>query len=147
MGHIIDSSGLRPDLVNIEAIFKMAPPTDVSGVRSFLGAINYYGKFVPSMRTLRYPLDNLLHADTKFEWSSECQNAFDRFKQLLSSDLLLTHYDPKKEIIVSAVLGPQLATNFLMALSKWSSMHRERSRRRRKITVSPTARDLPLFLP
>ncbi|XP_062698942.1 uncharacterized protein K02A2.6-like [Aedes albopictus] len=102
VGHVVDSRGLRPDPAKIEAITKLPPPTDVSGVRSFLGAINYYGKFVPNMRKLRYPLDNLLKADAKFKWTPECQQAFEQFKRILSSDLLLTHYDPKREIIVSA---------------------------------------------
>lgn len=102
VGHIVDSRGLRPDPAKIEAITKLPPPTDVSGLRSFLGAINYYGKFVPNMRKLRYPLDNLLKDDAKFQWTPECQKAFEQFKAILSSDLLLTHYDPKREIIVSA---------------------------------------------
>ncbi|XP_058817025.1 uncharacterized protein K02A2.6-like [Topomyia yanbarensis] len=102
VGHIVDSRGLRPDPAKIEVISKLPPPTDVSGVRSFLGAINYYGKFVPNMCKLRYPLDNLLKDDAKFQWTDECQRAFEHFKQILSSDLLLTHYDPKREIIVSA---------------------------------------------
>ncbi|XP_058449093.1 uncharacterized protein K02A2.6-like [Malaya genurostris] len=102
VGHVIDSRGLRPDPAKIEAISKMPNPTDVSGVRSFLGAINYYGKFVPNMRELRFPLDNLLKSDAKFQWTPECQKAFEQFKRILSSDLLLTHYDPKREIIVSA---------------------------------------------
>ncbi|XP_038116710.1 uncharacterized protein K02A2.6-like [Culex quinquefasciatus] len=102
LGHIIDSRGLRPDSAKIEAIVNMPPPTDVSGVRSFLGAINYYGKFVPNMRMLRYPIDKLLKEDAKFVWDSECQKAFEKFKQILTSGLLLTHYDPRQEIIVSA---------------------------------------------
>ncbi|XP_065075510.1 uncharacterized protein K02A2.6-like [Ochlerotatus camptorhynchus] len=102
LGHIIDASGLRPDPAKVEAISKLPPPSDVSGVRSFLGAINYYGKFVSNMRALRYPLDNLLKTESKFDWNTQCQQAFDRFKQILTSDLLLTHFDPKKEIIVSA---------------------------------------------
>ncbi|XP_058837521.1 uncharacterized protein K02A2.6-like [Topomyia yanbarensis] len=67
VGHLLDRNGLRPDPSKVQAINEMPPPTDVSGVRSFLEAINYYGKFVPSMRTLRYPLDELLKADAKFE--------------------------------------------------------------------------------
>ncbi|XP_058822868.1 uncharacterized protein K02A2.6-like [Topomyia yanbarensis] len=102
LGHLFDRRGLQPDPVKVEAITKLPPPTDISGVRSFLGAINYYGKFVPNMRQLRYPIDNLLKSETKFVWNSECQQAFERFKQILSSGLLLTHYDPKQEIIVSA---------------------------------------------
>ncbi|XP_058465077.1 uncharacterized protein K02A2.6-like [Malaya genurostris] len=102
LGYIVDHRGLRPDPAKIEAIVQLPPPTDVHGVRSFLGAINYYGKFVPNMRMLRFPLDNLLKSQSKFQWTTECQRAFERFKQILTSDLLLTHYDPKKEIIVSA---------------------------------------------
>ncbi|XP_065091133.1 uncharacterized protein K02A2.6-like [Ochlerotatus camptorhynchus] len=86
----------------IEAIKLMPAPTDVSGVRLFLGAVNFYGEFVPNMRALRYPLDELLKTGVKFAWTAECQRAFDKLKIILSSDLLLTHYNPKQEIIISA---------------------------------------------
>ncbi|XP_062538985.1 uncharacterized protein K02A2.6-like [Armigeres subalbatus] len=102
LGLLLDRHGLRPDPAKIETIVKLPVPTDVSGVRSFLGAINYYGKFVPNMRSLRFPLDELLKEGAKFRWTAECQRSFDRFKQILGSDLLLTHYDPRREIIVSA---------------------------------------------
>lgn len=102
LGLLLDRHGIRPDPIIIAAIKNMPPPKDLFGVRSFLGAINYYGKFVANMRTLRYPLDELLKNSSSFNWTSECQQAFDKFKEILSSDLLLTHYDPKHEIIVSA---------------------------------------------
>ncbi|XP_041767451.1 uncharacterized protein K02A2.6-like [Anopheles merus] len=102
LGYIIDTNGMRPDPAKIEAITRLPEPTDLTGVRSFLGAINYYGKFVPNMRELRYPLDSLLKADTPFRWTKECRQSFNNFKTLLSSNLLLTHYDPKQNIIVSA---------------------------------------------
>lgn len=65
--HIVDNRGLRPDPAKIDATPKLSPPTDVSGVRSFLGAINYYGKFIPNMRKLRYPPDNFLKVDVKLQ--------------------------------------------------------------------------------
>nr|XP_049464977.1 uncharacterized protein K02A2.6-like [Anopheles coluzzii] len=102
LGHIIDSQGLRPDPLKIEAIKKLPPPKDISGVRSFIGAVNYYAKFIPSIRDLRYPMDKLLQNGNTFEWTPECQKVFERFKTVLSSDLLLTHYDPKLDIVVSA---------------------------------------------
>ncbi|XP_065085260.1 uncharacterized protein K02A2.6-like [Ochlerotatus camptorhynchus] len=102
LGHLLDRHGLRPDPAKIETIVKLPVPTDVSGVRSYLGTINYYGKFVPNMRSLRFPLDELLKVGAQFRWTPECQQSFDRFKPILSSDLLLTHYDPNREIIVSA---------------------------------------------
>lgn len=102
LGFLLDRHGIRPDPIKIASIKNMPPPKDITGVRSFLGAINYYGKFVPNMRTLRYPLDELLKNSISFNWTPECQQAFDTFKEILSSELLLTHYDPKQEIIVSA---------------------------------------------
>ncbi|XP_055529485.1 uncharacterized protein K02A2.6-like [Wyeomyia smithii] len=102
LGHLLDQHGVRPDPGRVEAIRQMPAPVDVSGVRAFLGAVNYYGKFVPNMRALRFPLDELLKAGTKFEWTAECQSAFDNFKDILSSELLLTHYNPELEIIVAA---------------------------------------------
>lgn len=75
-GHIIDSQGIRPDSKKIKSILDISQPTDVSQLRSILGAINYYGKFVKSMKELRGPLDKLLKKDTKFVWKSEHEAAF-----------------------------------------------------------------------
>ncbi|XP_055522568.1 uncharacterized protein K02A2.6-like [Wyeomyia smithii] len=102
LGHLLDRHGLRPDPAKIQAIKNLPPPKDITGVRSFLGAINYYGKYVPNMRALRFPLDELLKNTTAFVWTHECQQAFNKFKEILSSDLLLAHYDPRQEIVVSA---------------------------------------------
>ena len=102
LGHLLDGKGLRPDPDKIKAILKLLPPTDVPGVRSFLGAINFYGKFVHNMRMLRHPLDDLLKEGKVFCWTPQCRHAFEQFKKILSSDLLLTHYNPRLDIIVSA---------------------------------------------
>ncbi|XP_055543397.1 uncharacterized protein K02A2.6-like [Wyeomyia smithii] len=102
LGHLLDRHGLRPDPAKIQVIKDLPPPKDITGVRSFLGAINYYGKYVPNMQALRFPLDELLKNTTAFVWTHECQQAFNKFKEILSSELLLAHYDPTQEIIVSA---------------------------------------------
>ncbi|VDL84699.1 unnamed protein product [Nippostrongylus brasiliensis] len=54
------------------------------------------------MRQLRAPMDALLKKDTAFSWSTDCQEAFQRAKDVLTSNLLLTHYDPSKDIVVAA---------------------------------------------
>ncbi|XP_062698486.1 uncharacterized protein K02A2.6-like [Aedes albopictus] len=88
LGHIISARGIQPDPAKIAAISEMPAPTDVSTLRSFLGAVNFYGKFVREMHQLRHPLDNLLKKDTKFVWNRECQHAFQNIKRVLQSDLL-----------------------------------------------------------
>ena len=69
----------------------MPAPHDVHTVKSFLGSLNYYGRFLPQIREVRAPLDQLTQKDTKFEWTTECQNAFERAKDMVCSDLLLCH--------------------------------------------------------
>ncbi|XP_055612825.1 uncharacterized protein K02A2.6-like [Uranotaenia lowii] len=117
LGHIVDEKGIHPDPSKIETIARMPVPADVSYLRSFIGAVNFFGKFVRAMHQLGRPLDALLKKDVKFIWSQECQQAFEKFKTMLQSDLLLTHYDPSLDIIVAAdasELVPSLCIDFRM---------------------------------
>ncbi|XP_062556755.1 uncharacterized protein K02A2.6-like [Armigeres subalbatus] len=102
LGLIVDSQGIRPDPEKVRAISEMPAPHDVTTLRSFLGAVNYYSKFVRGMHKLREPMDALLKKDVRWYWSPACQQSFNQFKRILQSNLLLTHYDPRLEIIVAA---------------------------------------------
>lgn len=102
LGILVDVEGLRPDMEKINAIVTMPPPTNTSELHSFLGAIGFYMKFVKSMSALRAPLDRLMKKDVPFVWSDECQVAFKKFKEVLTSDLLLTHYDPELPITIAS---------------------------------------------
>jgi hypothetical protein len=100
LGYILDKNGLRPDPTKIEAIKNMPEPRNVSQLRSVLGSINHYSKFVPQMKKLREPLDELLKKGMKWKWTNECKKSFQHFKDYLTSELLLTHYNPVLPIIV-----------------------------------------------
>ncbi|XP_031335233.1 uncharacterized protein K02A2.6-like [Photinus pyralis] len=102
LGQIISEHGLKPDPNKIDCIRRMPIPTNISELRSFLGAINFYGKFIHKMSQLRGPLDVLLKKNTTWYWTPDQQSAFDKLKEVLQSDLLLTHYDPLLPIIVAA---------------------------------------------
>ncbi|XP_053699045.1 uncharacterized protein K02A2.6-like [Sabethes cyaneus] len=101
LGFIINADGIKPDPEKVASIVKMPQPKDVSELRSFLGAANFYGKFVRKIHRIRQPLDALLKKDSQFVWSAQCQEAFDTIKKVLQSDLLLTHYNPSLELIVA----------------------------------------------
>ncbi|XP_062711901.1 uncharacterized protein K02A2.6-like [Aedes albopictus] len=102
LGQLLDKEGIRPDPEKVKAVVNMPPPNDVPTLRSYLGAINYYGKYIREMRQLRHPLDGLLKQGVSFEWTDECQRSFDRFNEILQSPLMLTHYNPRMDIVVSA---------------------------------------------
>lgn len=99
LGHIIDSSGLHPDPEKVESI---QPPKDIGELRALLGAINWYNKFIYQLKQYRGPLDELLRDDVEFKWGELQQQSFNKLKNILASDLVLTHYDPSKTIIVAA---------------------------------------------
>lgn len=63
--------------------------------------INYYGRFIHNLSTLCSPLHSLLRKDIKWEWSNECQRAFTKLKDLLASDKVLTHFNPKLPIVLA----------------------------------------------
>nr|VZI52019.1 unnamed protein product [Spirometra erinaceieuropaei] len=102
LGFVFDVIGRLPDPENILALQRMPAPKNVSQLRSFLGLISYYSAFLPSLHDVRAPLNRLLQEDAPWCWSSDCEKAFAQLKSTLSSDLLLTHYDPTLPIVVAA---------------------------------------------
>ena len=102
LGFIIDAEGRKPDPRKSDAILNMPAPKNVPELRSLLGMITHYAAFVNKLRSMRGPLDALLQKDVAFEWTEECQRCFEQVKNVLISDLLLTHYDPNLPIVVAA---------------------------------------------
>jgi hypothetical protein len=93
LGHKVVLSGTAPMTVKVEAIVKMLPPTDVSELRALLGTANYYRKFVENYGTIAAPLNNPLREDVAWNWSEECQKAFDTIKEKLSQAAILRRPD------------------------------------------------------
>jgi hypothetical protein len=102
LGQIVDASGIRPDPARNQALQELPEPHDISTLRSFLGVLNYYARFLKEIRSIRAPLDELLKKDVPWHWDSEQQQAFNKAKAALQTERMLAHYDPAKPIIVSA---------------------------------------------
>uniref|UniRef100_A0A2M4CWN3 RNA-directed DNA polymerase n=1 Tax=Anopheles darlingi TaxID=43151 RepID=A0A2M4CWN3_ANODA len=89
LGHHIDKHGVKPLMESVSKIAALKPPTTVRQVRSVLGTVNFYAKFIPGVAKMRKPLNDLLKKGVKFHWSPECQAAFDDLKAALVSEPLL----------------------------------------------------------
>ena len=94
LGHRIDADGIHPTDEKLKAIVKAPSPKNVQELRSFLGLINYYGKFIPNAATILAPLNELLRKEAKWNWSQRCQQSFQQAKETLISSKVLMHYDP-----------------------------------------------------
>ncbi len=95
LGHIIDREGLHTCQDKVQAISNAPRPNNVAEVRSFLGLVQYYAKFLPNLSTIVNPLNRLLQKDVVWKWSDQCDRAFTQCKQMIASPRVLTHYNPK----------------------------------------------------
>ena len=106
LGHRISADGLQPTDSKVKALKQAPVPANVSQLKSFLGLLNYYGKFVPNLSTVLAPLHSLLHKRATWTWGTEQQSAFDKVKNLLTSDIVLAHYDQTKPVILACDASP-----------------------------------------
>lgn len=101
LGHILCSEGVKPNLEKIKAILEAPQPKNITEVRSFVGMVNFYSKFLKNLSELLLPLYKLLHKEVKFEWTEDCQKSFEACKKLLCGNHILTHFDSQKPIVVT----------------------------------------------
>ena len=98
LGHRIDATGLHTLSSKVKAVQNAPQPKNVQELRSFLGLLHYYGKFLPNLATLLHSLNALLKSGSKWVWSTECSKAFQAAKQLLVTAPVFAHYDPELPI-------------------------------------------------
>ena len=73
------------DPLKIEAVVNWKLPKNVSEVRSFLGLVGYYRKFVERFSKIAAPLTKLTRKDVKYDWIDACQQSFEELKGRLTS--------------------------------------------------------------
>ena len=114
LGHIVSAAGVSTDPKKLEAVRSFPTPADVRMLRSFLGLASYYRRFVHNFSRVARPLHLLTRKDVPFEWTPECQRAFEQLKALLTSSPVLAYPDFSKPFILEtdasgAGLGAVLA--------------------------------------
>ena len=68
LGHIVYAEGIRVNPTKIKVIVSWKPPRNVTEVRSFLGLVGYYQRFVKGVPIIASTLAKLLRKGVKFEW-------------------------------------------------------------------------------
>lgn len=101
LGYIIDAEGLHTDKLKVEAIIKSEKPNNVTELKSLLGFINYYGKFVKNLSLNLNPLFQLLKKDVHWNWTNECDKAWEYVKKELVSSRVLVHYNPEMPLTLA----------------------------------------------
>ena len=83
LGHKISERGIEVDKAKVDAIEKMPYPTDIKGIRSFLGHAGFYRRFIKDFSKISRPLTNLLQKDVPFVFYEDCEEAFEILKKAL----------------------------------------------------------------
>ena len=89
------------DPMKLTGIKDWIPPKTVKGVRSFLGFGNFYQRFIGNYTEIAKPLVELTKKMKFFEWSQECQMAFEILKKFLEKPILIIP-DPSKQFFVES---------------------------------------------
>ncbi|KAJ9546801.1 hypothetical protein OSB04_019344 [Centaurea solstitialis] len=119
LGHKISKDGFEVDKAKIDTISKLPPPTNIKGVRSFLGHAGFYRRFIQDFSKISRPLTKLLEKDAPFIFDEKCISAFETLKRHLTNAPIMVppDWDQPFEImcdasdyVVGAVLG-QLYTD------------------------------------
>ena len=101
LGYRIDQEGLHPVREKVEAIHSAPEPRNVSELKSFLGILAYYSRFLPSLSSTLAPLYSLLRKDTPWIWGGAQIRAFKSAKKLLTSEQVLAHYDASLPLVLA----------------------------------------------
>lgn len=112
LGHLVSNRGIEVDKANTELTEKLHPPTIVKDVTSFLGETGFYRRFILDFSKIAKPLTDLLIKDVPFDFTHECEEAFNKLKTVQGTVMQASYWDLPFEIMcdasdydVGAVLG------------------------------------------
>ena len=97
---------MRPTGEHLKAIVDAPAPQDIGALRSWLGMVNFQAPFVANLSTLAHPLNALLSTKNPFDWSPECEKAFQAIKKAVTSAPCLVHFNPDRPIILAVDASP-----------------------------------------
>ncbi|UYV65287.1 K02A2.6-like [Cordylochernes scorpioides] len=101
LGHTISSEGLFIDEEKLDAVIKMEEPRSAKELKSFLGMVNYLGKFILNLADKIQPLNSLLSTKNEWVWEEPQKKSFNLLKQKLASRPNLALYNPSRLTIIS----------------------------------------------
>nr|XP_039266339.1 uncharacterized protein K02A2.6-like [Styela clava] len=106
LGYRINKLGVQPTEDNLRAVLDAPEPQNIHQLRSYLGMLNYYGKFIKNLSTVAAPLYELLRSNVRWHWNKRQVEAFKKTKSLLCNAPCLAHFDGNAAVIVSADASP-----------------------------------------
>uniref|UniRef100_H3H4B2 Reverse transcriptase domain-containing protein n=1 Tax=Phytophthora ramorum TaxID=164328 RepID=H3H4B2_PHYRM len=93
LGCLVGKNGVRPDPGKVRVINEWPTPSNVKELRQFLGLATYLCKYVSNYAGKIRPLSQRLKKEAAWEWTADCQQAFEAVKQGLTEAPILAVAD------------------------------------------------------
>lgn len=102
LGYHLGNGQLRPQVDKVEAIRRSPRPRTKKEVRSFLGLVGWYRRFVPNFASIAVPLTDLLSKSVSnpVPWTEDCETAFNTLKEKMCSSPVLQSPDFSQRFLV-----------------------------------------------
>jgi len=78
--YVVSKEGIKVNPQKVKAIIDLPRPTNVTGIRSFLGLVGYYCRFVKDFSKITFALTKLMKKITKIEGTKKCEKAFQELR-------------------------------------------------------------------
>ena len=104
LGFMVSRRGIEANLNKIQAILNMEPLKNIKDVQSLNGRVATLNRFVSKATDKCLPFFRVL--SKAFEWTDECQQAFEDLKAYLVSTLLLSPSKPGEELYLYLAMSP-----------------------------------------
>lgn len=102
LGHVVGRGTRKPSELKMGPIGEFPRPQTKRDVRSFLGLVGYYQRYIPNYSQIASPLTDALRKGKpeRLAWDTEKEGAFSELKRVLASMPVLRTPDYTKEFIV-----------------------------------------------
>ncbi|GKB20134.1 putative reverse transcriptase domain-containing protein [Tanacetum coccineum] len=100
LGHVINGNGIHVDPRKIEVVKNWKALRTLTEVRSLLGLVEYYRRFIGNFSKIAKSLTILTQKSKTFEWGEEHELAFQTLKDKLCNAPILALPDGPKDFVV-----------------------------------------------
>ncbi|XP_054257498.1 uncharacterized protein K02A2.6-like [Macrosteles quadrilineatus] len=107
LGYRLSAEGISPREGLVEAIKDAPEPSSKEELRSYIGLINYYGRFISNLSDKLNCFYELLKKDVPFVWSRKCAETYKQSKHWVLSSDILVHYDVNKPLVLTCDASPR----------------------------------------
>ena len=100
IGHTLSAEGVTPGEDKVKSIIQMPTPQDVTGIKRFLGMIQYIDKFIKNLRTRTENMRRLTRKDVPWNWTEKEEAEMKDLKKAITSTPTIRYYDVSKDVLI-----------------------------------------------